>query len=49
MPFDEYEQTIEVRPNQVTEINYQFKKSKDYLIPATAIGMIIVGLSLISP
>jgi len=48
MPFDEYEQDITVTPNQQTKINNSFKKSKDYLIPATAIGVIIVALSLIA-
>ena len=48
MPFAEYEQTITVQPNQQTKINNTFKKSKDYLIPATAIGVIIIALSLVA-
>ncbi len=48
MPFAEREQTITVQPNQQTKINNTFKKSKDYLIPATAIGVIIIALSLVA-
>ncbi|MCK4754105.1 MAG: PEGA domain-containing protein, partial [Calditrichia bacterium] len=48
MPFAEREQTITVQPNQQTKINNTLKKSKDYLIPATAIGVIILALSLVA-
>jgi len=48
MPFAEHEQTITVTPNQQTKINNTLKKSKDYLIPATAIGVIILCLSLVA-
>ena len=46
LPFAEHEETITVTPNQQTKINKSLKKSKDYLIPATAIGVIILALSL---
>jgi TolB-like protein len=48
MPFAEQEQTIEVKPNQQTIIDRTFKKSNEYLIPATAIGGIILVLHLIA-
>jgi len=46
MPFARDEQIITVQPNQQTTINNSFKKSNDYLIPATAIGVLILALSL---
>jgi hypothetical protein len=46
LPFAEREQLIEVRPNQETKINNSFKKSKDYIIPMTSIGAIILILTL---
>jgi TolB-like protein len=48
MPYAEIDQTISIQPNQQTEINNNFKKSKDYLIPATAMGILIIALSLVA-
>jgi hypothetical protein len=48
LPFAEEEQMISVQPNQQTKINNSLNKTKDYLIPATAIGVIIIALSLIA-
>ena len=46
LPFAEKEQIIDVRPNQETKINNSFKKSKDYIIPMTSIGALILILTL---
>jgi hypothetical protein len=48
MPFAEEVQTVSIQPNQKTIIDKSFKKSDAYLIPATAIGVIIITLSLIA-
>jgi TolB-like protein len=48
MPYAELAQTISVQPNQQTEINNTFKKSKNYMIPATAMGVLIIALSLVA-
>jgi TolB-like protein len=48
MPYAELAQTITVKPNQQTKINNTFKKSKNYLIPATAMGVLIIALSLVA-
>ena len=48
MPYAEHAQTISVEPNQQTRINNTFKKSKGYLIPATAMGVLIIALSLVA-
>jgi TolB-like protein len=47
MPYAEHDQTINVQPNQQTQITNTFKKSKNYIIPATAMGVLIIDLSLI--
>lgn len=46
LPFAEKEQIISVQPNQETKINNSFKKSKDYIIPMTSIGALILILTL---
>jgi TolB-like protein len=46
LPYAEKEQIITIQPNQQTNINNSLKKSQNYLIPATAMGAIILALSL---
>jgi TolB-like protein len=48
MPYAELAQTISVQPNQQTEINNTFKKSKNYMIPAAAMGVLIIAFSLVA-
>jgi len=48
LPYAEQEQTLQVQPNQQTEINQSFRKSKDYIIPAISIGLVIVALNLLA-
>ena len=48
LPFGESEKTISVRSNQETKIDQRFRKSKDYIIPLTAIGAIMLTLQLLT-
>ncbi len=48
LPFAAAEKTISVKPNQEALIDQSFKKSKDYIIPMTSIGAIILVLQLLT-
>jgi TolB-like protein len=48
MPYAREEKLIVVKPNQETKVSSSFKKSADYLIPATAIGVIILTFQLLA-
>jgi TolB-like protein len=48
LPFADDQESISVNPNQEAVINRTFKKSRDYIIPMTAIGAIILGLHLLT-
>ena len=48
MPYAEQEQFITVNPNEQTKISTTFKKSADYIIPATSIGVVILAFLMLA-
>ncbi len=48
MPYAEQEQLITVNPNEQTKISTSFKKSADYIIPVTSIGVVILAFLMLA-